>query len=92
MAYPEQHDFFAEKILCEISLEEYDEARALCKTFQQHHPNSEMPYLLEMNIYYTVRNYPKLQETAARLRGAIHKLSPHAMQVIRQWSKGEKAI
>ncbi|WP_438446798.1 hypothetical protein [Gorillibacterium sp. sgz5001074] len=90
--YPDQHDFFVEKIQCEMELGEYDEARTLCKTFLQHHPNSEMPYILEMKIYYSVRNYPMLQETVARLKGAFHKLSPQALQSIRNWSKGEKAI
>lgn len=86
--HPDQHDYFVAKINCDLALGDYDEARMYCKTFQKHHPNSEMPYILEMKIYFAVRNYKKLQGALAKLKASVPKLSPYALGVAREWSVG----
>lgn len=86
--HSDQHDFFAEKINCDLELGDYDEARMYCKTFQKHHPDSEVPYVLEMKAYFMLRNYPKLQDTMKRLLSSHLKLTPGTLQFIRNLSVG----
>lgn len=81
---------YAERVVCAIALERYDEARETCESFLRDYPDSELAYVTALSLYFTLRMSDKFERVLERLKRAPIKVSNRTLQMIRYWNQGGK--
>jgi UDP-glucuronate decarboxylase len=86
VVYPDEEIYFVEKINIDLAIGNVDKARVMCKTFHIAHPNSETPYIVSMQMHYTLKNNRLFQESLNDLKNSPIRLSNNALNIVRFWS------
>lgn len=83
-----QHEekYFQQKVNCELVVQNFDKARQYCEKFLICHPQSEIPYLMAMKLFYNLRSFAELHQVLDKLKSSSVRLSNEALQMVRFWS------
>ena len=84
--------FFIDKINCEISLQNYDEAEKFCALFLKNFNDHEEPYLQYIKLYYFRREYEKINQYIAKLKATNIKFSNQALNIVRFWDESLEVV
>ncbi|MED4583011.1 hypothetical protein P9578_09495 [Brevibacillus choshinensis] len=87
--YQEEATYFVEKINCELASKSFDTAKAYCDWFHQAHPDNDLPYVMSLKLYYTLRRYDDFTAELKRLKSSPVRVSHNTLMIIRHWSQHE---
>ncbi|MDO3411582.1 hypothetical protein QWJ34_17595 [Saccharibacillus sp. CPCC 101409] len=87
-ADPGSFDAYEEKVAAELELHNYAAAETAARIFAERFPGREEPYLLLLNLYYSMRAPALFQETLLSLKRSDTRLTSRGLKSVRFWSEG----
>lgn len=78
--------YYIEKINCDLESGDYVVAKEYCNRFNRSHPDSEMPYIMNMKLFYILKDYKKFSKALALLKESDIRFSNNTLNLVRFWS------
>lgn len=85
-----KHDdkqLFIDKILIDLKLGNYDNAKVFIEKFRHFFPNNAEPYMMLLRFFYETNNHKSLLEIIDSLKKVDVKLSARDLDIINYWKR-----
>lgn len=81
--------YYADKIRCDIIMNQYDEAISMSRKYMMEFPRSDTPYILLLKIYFIKSNRIKFDEIMKELISSNIKIKRESLEIVRFWLRGD---